>query len=373
MAQQQRHGNEGRQFGRAGDITITPSEVATPDRVFCVEADVRQQQQASRNHVRFDAAAETLPRQHTDEDRQQQQRIEEEDGLFRLEQRAKKADVKRQFPRIIRRQRRIQHPRFAREHRDVGIEERSKTFVLIPAIDQQKERINRHSRFGIDDGALPQSAAAHIVEPQHQQQKHAASQQIQASRETRQQVQSEGSRANQQRAAAASKQPFILKRQASQRQKHDVVVLHHVLRIVQVRGAKQQRHHARDRLPRAEPQQPQKTETHQRGQHVDQYVGAVADHDAAHTRINAVVREHRQLLQLRPNDVGGQHQQRLPNAIPAVQLAAASVYPELGILVGEDLRLVGPEPRRRLQAVRGVGGAEFSRLDNKRAQARRQG
>ena len=140
-----------------------------------------------------------------------------------------------------------------------------------------------------------------------------------------------------------------------------------------MRGAKQQRHHACDRLPRAEAQQPQKTKTHQRGQHVDQNVGAVADHDAAHARINVVVGEHRQLLQLRPHDVGGQHQQRLSNAIPAIGLAAASVYDELGKLVEGDLGLVGPKPGRRLQANRGVGGAEFSRLDDERAQARRQG
>ena len=53
-------------------------------------------------------------------------------------------------------------------------------------------------------------------------------------------------------------------------------------------------------------------------------------------------------------------------------LAAASVQAELWILVGKDLRLRSPEPVRGLQAVHGVGGAEFARLHDEGEQARGQ-
>jgi len=41
------------------------------------------------------------------------------------------------------------------------------------------------------------------------------------------------------------------------------------------------------------------------------------------------------------------------------------VQSELGILVGENLRLRGPEPVRGLQAMGRVGGAQFAGLDTK--------
>ena len=45
-----------------------------------------------------------------------------------------------------------------------------------------------------------------------------------------------------------------------------------------------------------------------------------------------------------------------------------AVNPELGILVGKYLRLGGPEGMRGLQAMRGVGRAELSRLNDKSAE-----
>src|ERR1035441_5353426 len=62
------------------------------------------------------------------------------------------------------------------------------------------------------------------------------------------------------------------------------------------------------------------------------------------------------------SEISGQHEQTLANTIPAVDLASAAVQAELGILVGEDLWLRGPEPVRGLESVHGVGSAEFARL-----------
>ena len=53
-------------------------------------------------------------------------------------------------------------------------------------------------------------------------------------------------------------------------------------------------------------------------------------------------------------------------------LAAAAMQAELGILVGKDLRLRSPEPVRGLQAVHGVGGAQFAGLHDEGEQARRE-
>jgi hypothetical protein len=101
-----------------------------------------------------------------------------------------------------------------------------------------------------------------------------------------------------------------LERETCQRQQHDVVVLHHVLRVVQVRGAEQQRQNAGDRLFDAEPQLAQETEAHQRRQNIDQDVGAVADENRADCRIGVVVcGKERQLLQAGADHVRGQHEQ----------------------------------------------------------------
>ena len=48
------------------------------------------------------------------------------------------------------------------------------------------------------------------------------------------------------------------------------------------------------------------------------------------------------------------------------------VQAELGILVGKYLRLRRPEPVRGLQAVHGVGGAQFAGLHDEGEQSRGQ-
>jgi hypothetical protein len=53
----------------------------------------------------------------------------------------------------------------------------------------------------------------------------------------------------------------------------------------------------------------------------------------------------------------------LTDAVPGVETAATTVKPELGIFVGEDLRLACPERVGYLETMGGVGGAEFAGLD----------
>src|SRR5258708_26935271 len=63
------------------------------------------------------------------------------------------------------------------------------------------------------------------------------------------------------------------------------------------------------------------------------------------------------------DQVGGEEEQRLADAVPGVEATAAAVEAELGVFVGEDLGLVCPEGVSYLQAVGGVGGAEFAGLN----------
>ena len=71
------------------------------------------------------------------------------------------------------------------------------------------------------------------------------------------------------------------------------------------------------------------------------------------------------------NQIGGQHQQRLADAIPTEDLPAAPAQSELRILVVRDLRLRSPEPVRGLQTIGGVGRSEFARLHDEGEQSRR--
>ncbi len=178
------------------------------------------------------------------------------------------------------------------------------------------------------------------------------------------QVQSEGGRADEKRAPAARPQPLILKRETGQRQQHDVVVLLHVLRIVQVRSAEQQCQDAENGFLHGKRKLAQKAECDERSQNVNQDACQVDNHDAAHGRIVFVIGENRQPRDAGSHQVRGQHEQALADPEPAVEPPAAANETELGIFIGKDLRLRGPEPVRGLQPVHGIGSAEFSRLHN---------
>src|SRR5208283_819502 len=122
-----------------------------------------------------------------------------------------------------------------------------------------------------------------------QQQECPSRQQVQAGGQPSQQVKPEGGGADEQRPAISRTRPFVLIGQPGQGQKEDVIVLHHVLRVVKVSCAEQQSEHSGDRLLGGESQPAQESETDQSCQDVDQDVRAVADHDVTHGRVSLTI------------------------------------------------------------------------------------
>ena len=117
---------------------------------------------------------------------------------------------------------------------------------------------------------------------------------------------------------------------------------------MQMRGEQEQRQHACRGLGDGETESAKKSETDQRREHVEQNVGAVADHNVPHAGgVAVVVGKDGKAIDAGSRDIEGQHEQRLADAVPGLLCAVAAVDAELGVLVGEDGRVAGPE---------GVGG-----------------
>ena len=74
---------------------------------------------------------------------------------------------------------------------------------------------------------------------------------------------------DQQRATLRAAKPVVLKGQTGQGKQSDVVVLHHVLRVVQVSGTEQQGQHSGDRLRHVEAKHQQKPVADQHRQYAD--------------------------------------------------------------------------------------------------------
>ncbi len=102
------------------------------------------------------------------------------------------------------------------------------------------------------------------------------------------------------------------------------------------RGAENQRQHARDLLVDAESEKPQQAEADQRAQDADQNIRAVADENIAHGGIGVVIVKRRQPLDVGADDVRGKHQQRLADAVPAVELAVASVDAKVRVVLADQ-------------------------------------
>ena len=69
----------------------------------------------------------------------------------------------------------------------------------------------------------------------------------------------------------------------------------------------------------------------------------------------------------------GQHQQRLADAVPALQAAVAPVDAEFGIFPGKDGRIGGPEGVGGVEAVLSVGGAQLAGLHDEGDESRGEG
>ena len=73
-----------------------------------------------------------------------------------------------------------------------------------------------------------------------------------------------------------------------------------------------------------------------------------------------------------PTRSAGSIEQRLADAIPTEDAAAAAMKSKLRIFVGKHLRLRSPEPVCGLQPVHGIGRAKFAGLHDEGEQSRRQ-
>ena len=128
-------------------------------------------------------------------------------------------------------------------------------------------------------------------------------------------------------------------------------------------GAEQQRQHACESLIDGESQQAEQPEANQASQHAYQDVRAIADDDAADAGIGAfVIIENRQILEVGSEHVRRQHQERLADAIPAIELAAAPMDAKLRILLRKNRRFGCPKGVRGAQTVSSIAGAQLSRL-----------
>ena len=83
-----------------------------------------------------------------------------------------------------------------------------------------------------------------------------------------------------------------------------------------------------------------------------------------------VVVKYRKPLDVGSNHIRRQHQQRLPDAIPALDFPSATVHAKFGILVGEYRRFRSPECMRGLQAMLCVRRSQLSGLHGECDQAR---
>ena len=121
--------------------------------------------------------------------------------------------------------------------------------------------------------------------------------------------------------------------------------------------------YAHYRLRYSELQLPQKAKTHQCRQHRHQDVDGVADDDVAHAGIGVVILgEDGEARDIGADDIRRQQEQRLADAVPALQLSPSTVHAEFRKFVGKHFRFGSPPGVGGLEAMGGVGGAQLSGL-----------
>ena len=136
---------------------------------------------------------------------------------------------------------------------------------------------------------------------------------------------------------------------------------------MEMRSREQQSQNAHHGLGNAEIKLPQEAEANQRRQHRQQDVGAVADDDVAHAGIGVVVlRKDGEACDIGANHIRGQKEQRLADAIPALQLSPAAVNTEFRKFVRKYLGFASPKGMRRLQAMGRISRAQLAGLHHER-------
>ena len=136
---------------------------------------------------------------------------------------------------------------------------------------------------------------------------------------------------------------------------------------MQKRGAEQEGQHPCESLINREIEQTKKPEADQASEHADEDVRGVADNDVAYRGIGAlVIRKDRQPVDVGPQHVGRQHQNRLAESVPSVEFSAPSVDAEIRIFSwAKYRRLRCPKRVGGLQAVSGIARAQLPGLHDR--------
>src|SRR5260370_29523683 len=108
-----------------------------------------------------------------------------------------------------------------------------------------------------------------------QDKKHACNH-IEPGRQAREKIEPKCGRTDEERAHPTSAEPIKLISESAQCEQANVVVLHHVLRVMKMGGKKKQRQHSGNRMTSGKAQQAKEPETDQRGQEIQQDVDEVA-------------------------------------------------------------------------------------------------
>src|ERR1700733_707675 len=242
---------------------------------------------------------------------------------------------------------------------------------LIDAIEQAEETEDRDGGGGIGAAALPEMRGGDLVEPENETQERDAGQQVQTCCQAREQVQAEGASPDEKCAPAASLEPLIFECEAGDREEKDVVVLHHVLRVMEMRGGEKQRQDAGDGMVRCESELTQNAETHERRKNSDKDIGGEADEDVTGGWVCVlVVVEERKVFEKSGDHVLGQHEHRLADAVPALKSAPATVHSEFRVFPIKNGGCGSPKGVGRIESVLGVRSAEFAGLHDERDEAR---
>src|SRR5229473_485208 len=285
VAQQERNGNHGQKFDGSGDVAVAPGEIAAPDVVPGVEKDISHQQPQPAEQISLDGRTKPLPNQQGQQEGENEQRVKQEDGFLGSDERTQEAFAERRVPGEIRREVGVESSLLRGEHRQVGGEERAETIELVEAVEKQEAGVTGRGDKSPGAKAREERAAANVFEPQGQEQKQENGGNIQGRGQAREQVGSGSETPEQQRPDAAGAQPVVLETQGGEREEHEEVVFHHVLRVVEEGGAEKERECSGHGLGIGEFEQAQEAQANQNGEDAQEDVRGVTHHDLADARV----------------------------------------------------------------------------------------
>src|SRR5712691_4195491 len=334
VTQQQRNGNHGQEFDGSGDVAVAPGEIAAPDDVLGVEKDISHQQPQTGEQISLDGRTKAPPNQQGQQEGENEQRVEQEDGFLGSDERAQQAFAERRVPGEIRRAAGIEFSLLRGEHRQVGGEERAETIELVEAVEKQEAGVTRRGHQSPGAKTREERAAANVFEPQGQNQEQQNGGDVQGRGQAREQVGSGSETPEQQRPDSAGAQPVVLETQGGEREEHEEVVFHHVLRVVEEGGAEKERECSGHGLGIGELEQAQEAQANQNGEDAQEDVRGVTHHDLADARVAlGEAFEPFGVREICADNVRREHEQALSYSIPGVDAAIPAGNSEIGVIV----------------------------------------